>query len=166
MAKQPTYNIWQWNCRSYANKKAVLTQYIRDKNKPDIIILQESHGFAKLAGYRAIGCATGETTTLTTLVRKDHTVIQHDTKIRHIDNILIELIPHRKTHASLFVLNIYSNPKHKKHRFGTLFKRALNIAGSNSIIIGGDFNAPYTAWGYSYAHPKGRDLWLDTQNEG
>ncbi|KAH7945078.1 hypothetical protein HPB49_006169 [Dermacentor silvarum] len=107
-----------------------------------------------LQGYRSIGYAEGETTALTTLVRRNITVMQHDTKITNIDNIFIELIPQRKTHESLFILKIYSNPKHKKHRFLTLFKRALNIADRNPIIIGGDFNAPHTAWAYSYVFPK------------
>ncbi|KAH7966703.1 hypothetical protein HPB49_018743 [Dermacentor silvarum] len=89
--------------------------------------LQETHGLAKLAGYRSIGYAEGEMAALTALV---------------------------------------SNPKHKKHRFLTLFKRALNIAERNPIIIGGDFNAPDTDWAYSDVFFKGRDLWFDSQQEG
>ncbi|KAH6941752.1 hypothetical protein HPB50_023141 [Hyalomma asiaticum] len=124
------------------------------------------NGLEPMASYRSFGYAEGETTALTTLVRRNLTVKQYDTKITSIDNILIELVPQRKRHESLFILNIYSNPKHKKHRFLTLFKRALNIAERNPIIIGGDFNAPHTAWGYSYVFPKGRNLWFDSQQEG
>lgn len=53
------FRIWQWNCRSYKNKKSVLQQYLKDKDKPDVIILQETHGVAKLAGYRSFGYAEG-----------------------------------------------------------------------------------------------------------
>lgn len=41
------FRIWQWNCRSYENKKSVLQQYLKEKDTPDDIILQETHGIAK-----------------------------------------------------------------------------------------------------------------------
>lgn len=69
------FRMWQWNCRSYKNKKPVL---------------QETHGIAKLAGYRSFGYAERQTRALTTLVKRSIVCVQHNTGIEHIDNVLLE----------------------------------------------------------------------------
>lgn len=143
-----------------------MQQYLKDKDKPDVIILQETHGVAKLAGYRSFGYAEGETRVLTTLVKRNIVCAQHNTGIAHIDNILLELIPQKKTGPSLFILNIYSNPTKHKHKFKGLFQKTLKLARENPVVIGGDFNAPHTAWGYLYSRPKGRALWNHSQELG
>lgn len=145
------FRMWQRNCRSYENKKSVL---------------QETHGIAKLAGYRSFGYAKRETRALTTLVKRSIACVQHSTGIEHIDNILLGLLPQTKTGRSLFILNIYSNPMQHKHKFKNLFQKTLRLAGENLVVIAGDFNAPHTTWGYLYTRPKGRALWNDSQELG
>lgn len=129
-------------------------------------MVQETHGLVKLSGYKSFGSADGETKVLATLVKRNHAVVQHDTEIKAINHILLELIPTRKTEDSLFVLNIYSSPKCRKHKFRTLFRKTLAITGNRALVIGGDFNAPHGAWGYRIETQKGRNLWLDAQEEG
>lgn len=53
-----------------------------------------------------------------------------------------------------------------KHKFKNLFQKTLRLAGENPVVIGGDFNAPHTTWGYLYTRAKGRDLWNDSQELG
>ncbi|KAH9371633.1 hypothetical protein HPB48_022415 [Haemaphysalis longicornis] len=64
----PPYNktgaaltIWQWNCRSYNNKKARLQQHIQHAAKrPDIIMLQETVTLdPTLPGYKTYADTTG-----------------------------------------------------------------------------------------------------------
>lgn len=166
MDRRDIYRIWQWNCRGYRRKRFNLQQHLINKESPDIIMIQETHGIAKLSGYKPFSGAEGETKAITTLVKRNLTVVQHDTEIRDIDNILIEIIPTRKLADSLFILNVYSNPRCKKHKFRTLFRKTLAIAGNRAVVIGGDFNAQHVAWGYKFESPKGRNLWLDAQQEG
>lgn len=128
-------------------------------------MLQETNGKAKLSGYTPYSGATGETSAVTTLVRRNLTAVQHDTEIKDIEHTLIEIIPTRKVASSLFVLNVYSSPR-RKHRFGMLIRKAIAIAGKRAILIAGDFNAHHTAWGYRFENVKGRNLWLDAQQEG
>lgn len=149
MARHPSkqkHTIWQWNCRSYKNKRAHLQQYLKTiPERPDVIILQETNGPAKLSGYQSIP-GKEENPNVTTLVKRELTVIEHDTHVKDIENVLVELIPPRKTPDSIFVLNVYSSPRCRKHRFHVLFKRALDIAQGQQLFIGGDFNAVHTVW--------------------
>lgn len=143
-----------------------MQQHLRDRTKPDVLILQETHGLAKLPGYQAIGPPTGDIRTLTTLVRKGLVAICHDTRITEIEHILVQLAPKRKKSPSIFILNLYSNPTRIRQRFLLLFKKAVDIAGPNPLVIGGDFNAPHSAWGYGYTRAKGKTLWQDIQETG
>ncbi|KAH7959793.1 hypothetical protein HPB49_013908 [Dermacentor silvarum] len=38
------------------------------------------------------------------------------------------------------------------------------MAGTSTLIIGGDFNDPHGAWGYGYTRVKGKMLWQDIQD--
>lgn len=67
---------------STIGKKIILQQHLFNDRKVDIIILQETHGLAKLSGYKLTGNAEGETKAITTLVKGNLTVIQHFTGIR------------------------------------------------------------------------------------
>nr|XP_037273821.1 uncharacterized protein LOC119166124 [Rhipicephalus microplus] len=100
------------------------------------------------------------------LVKGELTVIEHDTQVKDIENVPVELIPPRKTPDNIFVLNVYSSPRCRKHRFHVLFKRALDIAQEQQLFIGGDFNAVHTARGYKHDQPKGRHLWETAQLAG
>ncbi|KAH6919508.1 hypothetical protein HPB50_029507 [Hyalomma asiaticum] len=66
---QNTFTIWQWNCRGYRRKRGRLQQFLRNRERPDVILLQETNDAVKLAGYKAID----EAVTL----REHHRPLQH-----------------------------------------------------------------------------------------
>lgn len=165
MAPQPNYTIWQWNCRGFSRKRAVLQQFLNNRDGPDLIALQETQTNSKLAGYQSFSSGGG-TLGVTTLVKRNITVVQHDTPVTNVTHVLVELIPPRKPDHSLFVLNVYSSPKLRKASFGPLFQATLKLAGNHPVIFTGDFNAQHPAWGYAQEDIKGRKLWLTAQQCG
>lgn len=60
---------------------------------------------------------------------------------------------------SYTVLNMYSTPKARGHRFNKLLALTLKEAENHALVVVGDFNAPHQAWSYITAMPKGRELW-------
>lgn len=85
--------------------------------------------------------------------------INHDRS--NCEFILTEVFPRAKNAKSIFILNVYSSPKHRAQKFRQIFKLACNRAGDNPMIVAGDFNAPNTAWGYVASRAKGKDLLND-----
>lgn len=154
--------VWQWNCRGFTRKRAVLQEFLRKGDRPDVIALQECGRKATLPGYKSY-VSEGTSTQVATLVRRNVTAVQHDIGNAHIDHVLIELIPQKKKNASLFVLNIYSSPRQRRCDFGDLFASTRRKSKNNPLLIVGDFNAHHTAWGYKQASIKGRKLWDDMQ---
>ncbi|KAH7978842.1 hypothetical protein HPB49_006962 [Dermacentor silvarum] len=61
---------------------------------------------------------------LCTFARKRITAIERSLHVRNIEHLLVELMPTRKLRS----------------RFLILFKKALNVAGTNPLVIGRDFN--------------------------
>lgn len=156
--------IWQWNCRGFAGKKAVLQQHIRHSTrKPDVILLQETLTNAvTLTGYKAHSSKI-EGRGLCTLVRKRLTFVDHELSGVQMEHALIELVSTKRRKESIFLLNVYSSPSKLRQRFRALLQKTLKIAGSRTLIAGGDFNAADTAWGYGYSTAKGRQLGQDAQ---
>lgn len=159
--------IWQWNCRGFANKKAVLQQHIRTaERKPAVILLQETlTDTAIISGYEKYLAVTAGRGTIT-LIHKRHVAIAHEIKGFKIEHVLIELIPERRRKGSIFILNLYSSPSNLKQRFIALLRKAAAVAGRNPLIVGGDFTAPSKTWGYTYDTSKGRQLWQDATELG
>lgn len=118
MARRSQYTIWQWNCRGYRRKRRNLQQFLNGKEAPDVIALQESGGMVKLSNYKSYG-SRDEKTSVTTLVQRNLTVIEHDTEIRDVDHVLVELVPSQKSGESLFILNVYSSPIDKRPNLGS-----------------------------------------------
>lgn len=167
--KSAMYVIWQWNCRGFRRKRGNLQQFLqtKDSEAPDIIALQETGGQAKLSGYASF-CSdvsgTGKAP-IATLIKRNIPALIHETGIVSVEHVLVEIIPTAKRGTgSLFVLNVYSKPK-QQHRFLNLFRKAAQIANKQPLVILGDFNAHSSAWGYRTDHRKGRQLWLDAQQE-
>lgn len=160
------YTVWQWNCRSYQRKRGNLQQHlISQQTPPAIICLQETGGTPKLASYKTYQGAMPDSCTAT-LVHRNSIALRHDIAQSEIDHVLLEIVPRRRAEPSLFVLNIYSSPKFKQHRFHSLFHDTLLRAKQNPLLIVGDFNAAHVAWGYRTETPKGRHLWMAIQQEG
>lgn len=146
------YCIWQWNCRGFRAKRGNLWQYLNTLTpaEPDIIALQESGGLAKLSGYRSFSADLPgmKQILVTTLVKRNIPAIQHHTGVDTVEHVLLELLSDRKRGGgSLFILNVYSSPS-KHHNFAQLFRKTLDIAKKQTLLIVGDFNSPHSAWGY------------------
>ncbi|KAH6921329.1 hypothetical protein HPB50_027672 [Hyalomma asiaticum] len=58
-----------WNCRGYRRKRGHLQQFLRKRERPDVILLQETNDAVKLAGYKAIDEAVTP--------REHHRSLQH-----------------------------------------------------------------------------------------
>ncbi|KAM7311138.1 uncharacterized protein ISCGN_008045 [Ixodes scapularis] len=97
---------------------------------------------------RAYGKDAKEKTRVVTLVRTNLPVIEHDTGIWTVDQVLIEIMSNTKRDGrSVFALNVYSSPA-KRHRFAGLFRATLEITKQQALVVVGDFNAPHPDWGY------------------
>lgn len=150
--------LWQWNCRGFSRKRALLQQYITMCGvEPIAVALQEtSKTGATIAGYKFYG--NGKTDSrVATLVKKNLAVIKHDIESEGPDSVFVEIITGRRESNSIFLLNVYSNPRQKFNLEAT-FKEAIKIAGRCPLVIMGDFNAAHPEWGYKQANSKGRQL--------
>ncbi|KAH6934401.1 hypothetical protein HPB50_024131 [Hyalomma asiaticum] len=97
--------IWQWNCRGFAGKKAVLQQYIRHATrKPDVILstarnTHERGYINRLQNAQQQNRGRG----LCTLVRKRLTFVDHEISGVQMEHALIELIPTKRRKQSIFL---------------------------------------------------------------
>ncbi|XP_077560733.1 uncharacterized protein LOC144175532 [Haemaphysalis longicornis] len=99
-----------------------------------------------------------------TLVKKGISFVQHDLNSTKIEHTFVEIIPAKNRKGSIFILNVYSRPANRLQRFKTLLHKACKIADRQRLLIGGDFNAPDPAWGYTHSGIKGRHLAQDAQD--
>lgn len=103
-----TLKIWQWNCRGINRKRQNLL-HLCTLHQPDVVALQETEtNNITMRGYET-HIASGRTRTAV-LIKKHHTTQQHQINHR-IEHTLIELVPHKKTLQSLYILNVYSPPR-------------------------------------------------------
>ncbi|KAH6943478.1 hypothetical protein HPB50_021717 [Hyalomma asiaticum] len=100
--------IWQWNCRSFARKKASLQQYLRShKAKPHVILLQETAvPTTTFSGYQWLPCPQGGRGTAT-LVANKITCMAHDLTIPEIEHVMVEILPGHASQQSVYILNVY-----------------------------------------------------------
>ncbi|KAH7979832.1 hypothetical protein HPB49_011486 [Dermacentor silvarum] len=129
--------IWQWNCRGFHKKKAILQQHIgHTTDKPDILIIQETNtDTPTLPVYEAIavpltkGCSGVASFVSNRLAWAETDRSKPNSKC---DHLLIEVFPRGKKTKSILALNMYSSPNHKTQIFKRLLKRARDKAGDNS----------------------------------
>lgn len=171
MAALHTLTVWQWNCRSFRNKKGHLQQHIQHiqnhapngECSPDIIVLQETNTAAQLPGYASynqkIDISASAQCHTAILVHKNVTAIQHEIEGTSIHHTLVEIIPKRRGDKPLFILNIYSPPRDTAADLPYIFRKATNLAKDAKLLVLGDFNAKHPEWGYPKSNPKGRRLW-------
>ncbi|XP_077559615.1 uncharacterized protein LOC144174415 [Haemaphysalis longicornis] len=96
------------------------------------------------------------------------TFVEHDLVINSTVEhcAAVEVITGKKRKESTFVVNVYSNPAHNRQRFRVLLHKASRIAGSNTLVVCGDFNALSHKWGYVKTTVKGRELMQDPTDVG
>lgn len=163
MAGQNQLEIWQWNCRSYKRKQGLLQQFISTRGTPpDLILLQETNCIPALRGYTCQ--ENGRTATL--ISNKITTIAHKEFENTQLEHIVTEIIPKRKRKAkSTFIVNLYSPPKNRGD-FIKLFTEAKKLAGQNTLIIAGDFNAKSPQWGSRIEDKKGRSICAAAENIG
>ncbi|XP_077564512.1 uncharacterized protein LOC144179972 [Haemaphysalis longicornis] len=178
MARTPAntgLKIWQWNANGFRCRKAVLQQHLQSiDSPPDITMVQETHteSAPTLPSYRAHAsppsardCGKGTAQGVCTFVKKGLTFIKHEHFLDRstIEHCVTEVVVGKKRQETLLLVNIYSNPTHRQQKFKALLPKATRTAANETIVIGGDFNAPHKELGYSRTISKGRDL-LDEAN--
>ncbi|CAN8008761.1 unnamed protein product, partial [Ixodes pacificus] len=128
-----TVGIWQWNCRGFQRKRAVIQQFIRSHpEKPHVILLQETlSDVATLPGYKSHIVYGEGKRGICTLVSKGCTSVTHDLFLdsSKVEHSFVAIIPSGRLKCSIFILHIYSSPKDLKQRFASLFRRAAGKGG-------------------------------------
>lgn len=172
--------IWQWNANGYPFKKAVLQQRLQalpPEDRPDVILLQETHSEATptLTGYHSYASppsarenSKGTAQGVCTFVRKGLQYVEHSLLPRSaIEYCVVELLVGRKKHKeSIFLANVYSNPRHYQQRFRAFLHKLHDITSDNTTLICGDFNAPHQLLGYTRTTAKGRLLLEEAADTG
>ncbi|KAG0442498.1 hypothetical protein HPB47_015690 [Ixodes persulcatus] len=131
----------------YNNKNTVLQQHARSQErKPDVVMLPEVFiKDPKLPGYRTYAGPIGNNQRgVCVFVPKVLDSLEHTCRgDPNMEKQLIKILIGKK---SVFLENIYSNPKHARQKFSNLFHGTLEIAGDCTLVIRGDFNAPTPTW--------------------
>ncbi|KAL3202640.1 hypothetical protein MRX96_053357, partial [Rhipicephalus microplus] len=177
---------------------AILQQYLRSlapTARPDVIAVQETHteDTPTLPGYRthacppsARTCGKGAAQGVCTFIRKGIAHVKHQQFLGSRDTAIELCVTElaisgkgrgtrgdrkKKTSTTVFIANIYSNPRHGKQKFKTLFhkiksatsqaQKDLAKRGDAAAVICGDFNAQHRELGYTTTTSKGRNLLED-----
>ncbi|KAH7946243.1 hypothetical protein HPB49_021883 [Dermacentor silvarum] len=142
--------IWHWNANGFRCRKAILQQYLRSLEptaRPDVIAVQETHteDTPTLPGYRARArppsartCGKGAAQGVCTFIRKGIAHVEHQQFLGSRDTTIELCVTElaisgkgrgargerkKKTSTTVFIANIYSNPRHGKQKFKTLFHK-------------------------------------------
>ncbi|XP_075732716.1 uncharacterized protein LOC142775254 [Rhipicephalus microplus] len=190
--------IWHWNANGFRCRKAILQQYLRSlapTARPDVIAVQETHtkDTPTLPGYRthacppsARTCGKGAAQGVCTFIRKGIAHVKHQQFLGSRDTAIELCVTElaisgkgrgtrdarkKETSTTVFIANIYSNPRHGKQKFKTLFhkiksatsqaQKDLAKRGDAAAVICGDFNAQHRELGYTTTTSKGRNLLED-----
>ncbi|KAH9378559.1 hypothetical protein HPB48_016040 [Haemaphysalis longicornis] len=103
-----------------------------------------------LSGYKSHSTMEGRG--VYTLVKKGIPFGEHDYKSTKISHTIVELIPTKNRKYSIFIMNIYSNPSYRQQRLKALLHRACKTTDRHRLLIAGDSNAAYMAWGYNHSY--------------
>ncbi|XP_077560865.1 uncharacterized protein LOC144175701 [Haemaphysalis longicornis] len=173
--------IWQWNANGFRGRRATFLQHIaRAEKRPDIILVQEMHSenAPKIPGYCSYAFALPKTPEkgarvrggICTFVKKGMVSLEHSLlHATNVEHLTIEVVIGAKARARkehVYIMNVYTKRKYAKQRYGTLISKIKRLAGDETTLLCGDFNAPHTAWGYQYDTAKGSSLLAETQAAG
>lgn len=160
--------IIQWNCRSFAKKRAAL-QFALANFDPgiDVIALQETETETKIAGYATYNeISTGKKPRTAIAVQRNIASMQIDLELENVHYTFVQLMPKRRKSKCLYILNIYSPPKSKTIPFAAIIRKARKEAANEQLIVLGDFNAHHTMWGYQRSTKKGAAILNGAQATG
>ncbi|KAH6920848.1 hypothetical protein HPB50_028164 [Hyalomma asiaticum] len=148
--------------RSYRPRLANLQEYIKT-NQPDLIALQETNTEkVRLSGYKTLSI----TRRTATLLKKNFTAQEHKIEGTTVEHNIVEVIPDRKSHQSLYITNVYSPPKDQLADYDYFIRELRRRTKGHQLVVVGDFNAPHAAWGYTTTTKKGTRVHDTAQQHG
>lgn len=177
--KPPAPLIIQWNCRSFHRSHPLLAHQATVMN-PAALLLQETRGPASLTGYRTFQTPsilqTGSRATVrpttppgqaAVLIHKACKAALLDlsaycTQTREIVAVKFTL-PKQSKHQAFVVASVYYRPSTSTPSTGrpnelNWFSELLHLSSGCQLIIGGDFNARHTLWGYTRCDLRGKAI--------
>ncbi|KAH9372812.1 hypothetical protein HPB48_015879 [Haemaphysalis longicornis] len=94
-----------------------------------------------------------------TFVRKGLTFVERTIKQGNIETryTFTKITPSKQSKGIVFLLNVYSNPKHIHQKFRSHFYQASTRSKGSPLMISGDDNSSQTSWGYKGDTIKRRD---------
>lgn len=141
--------LWQWNCRSIRTKRTNL-QELTKQEQPDIIAIQETYQTnLRIQGYDT---HTGSQRTAI-LTKKNLTTQDHTIQGTTVEHTLVEVLPEKKTHQSLYVLCLYSPPRDPLSDFVLFITEARRISRGHKLVIMGILMLP-TQHGVTSTRPR------------
>lgn len=87
--------IWQWNSRGFKCKRAVLQSFQTNRDRPEIIALQECGKNVKLASYKSF-LGQGDNTQVVILAKRNVTILQHELGLSPLAYALVEIPPRKR----------------------------------------------------------------------
>ncbi|KAH7982215.1 hypothetical protein HPB52_003445 [Rhipicephalus sanguineus] len=117
---------------------------------------QETHADVSLSGYVVYNQANHHPLphpVTAVLTQRTLVVNRADPPFPAIHHVFLEILPQRREHPSLVILNVYNPPRATED--ASLL--ALLLASPLLILI--NFHAKHSDWGYSKADGPGRRLW-------
>lgn len=151
----------QWNCRSLSTNRTPLQQWLLTQTTlPHFLLLQETRHVKNIPGYRALH--SNPAAPLSSIyIRRDIAYEQEDVPSTLLPYVTALSFYPDPPHPPLTLVNIY-NPPNCTALFAPLFHFLRSFPQHRDILLGGDFNAPNTIWGYSNTLRSGRLLHAHT----
>lgn len=157
MSSAEGLEVVQWNCRNLRNNKTPLHQYLLNRHfLPHFLLIQEARATSAIPGYRAHHAATS-TPLASIYVRGDMLVEPLDIPCTLLKYLVGVVYYDPSSKISLALLSFY-NPPVTSSLFSALGKFLHSLPSTTNLILGGDFNAPHTLWGYPQTLKPGRLL--------
>ncbi|KAH7971034.1 hypothetical protein HPB49_018150 [Dermacentor silvarum] len=154
MARGTDFEIVQWNCRNLHHNKTPVHQYLLIRpSLPHFLLLQETR---TAPGYRAYHATMG-TPLASVYVRNDVLVEPLDIPSSLLKYLVGVVYYQPSSRISLALISFY-NPPVTCSLFTALGKFLHSLASTTHLLLGGDFNAPHTLWGYPQTLKPGRLL--------
>lgn len=175
--------VVQWNCHGLAGKVSELNKRFLTIEKPAALLLQEVGGVQrKIAGYnvymtptivyktrgRKRKTSTTPSTTPNAPVAKGQAAVFVDANLpQHQIDMSQYCNQHHEIVAvllkigvrELVVVSVYERPGYNIRSNAAAWIPHLKLtAGKAPVIVGGDFNAMHTMWGYSRDSHKGEEI--------
>lgn len=155
----------QWNCRSFSSAKTILTSKVKQR-KPAFLLLQETLDTPKISGYNAFvnpSIPRRDATPGYTAILVDASIPAVQLQVPTSNSKMHEVVvivaqpPHAR---KIILVSAYYQPYSSSTGPGhfSWLQHLINMHPNTPILVGGDFNAHHTAWGYSTNSARGTKL--------